>query len=418
MVSQRPLPSSGLQVGIVGGSISGCTAAIALMRAGCDVTVFERSSGALQGRDAGIGTPPPVIRALQERDFIDTGLPLLTVDQMTYRRRASPHDRIGQAAWRQHHELSFMHWGDLYRSLRHRVPDERYRSGTQVASLAEVDEEHIILQVTTGEELTFDLVLFADGYRSLGRQLLFPDLHLRYGGYVAWRGLVDEDVITTPAPLEGTGVRVGYDGGHGIFYFVPGLAGRTGRHQRLINWAVYVVVDEAELPAMLTDREGQFHDGSLPPGTMPVAREESLKQAFREHFPPYFSTILQGSEETFVQAIYDVAIPAYRAGRICLIGDAGALAPPHTGSGVFKAMQNAIDLADALDGSTSVEAALTDWNAAQTRTGNSMVVYGRQSESALVSAIPNWLEMDEAAMEAWWSSVIAQRQRAFEQLQG
>lgn len=50
----------GSRIGIVGGSISGCGAAIALGRLGCDVTVFERSSGALRNRGSGIAIPIPL----------------------------------------------------------------------------------------------------------------------------------------------------------------------------------------------------------------------------------------------------------------------------------------------------------------------------------------------------------------------
>ena len=38
----------GSRVGIIGGSIAGCATAIALARLGCDVQVFERSSGVLR----------------------------------------------------------------------------------------------------------------------------------------------------------------------------------------------------------------------------------------------------------------------------------------------------------------------------------------------------------------------------------
>jgi NADPH-dependent glutamate synthase beta subunit-like oxidoreductase len=49
-------PARRLRVGIVGGSIAGCAAAVALMRAGNSVTLFERSPDTLVGRGAGIGT--------------------------------------------------------------------------------------------------------------------------------------------------------------------------------------------------------------------------------------------------------------------------------------------------------------------------------------------------------------------------
>ena len=42
------------RVGIVGGSIGGCAAAVSLSRRGWDVELFERSEQELVGRGAGI----------------------------------------------------------------------------------------------------------------------------------------------------------------------------------------------------------------------------------------------------------------------------------------------------------------------------------------------------------------------------
>ena len=46
--------TQGLRVAIAGGAIAGCTVAVELGRLGCAVTVFERSSGRLEARGAGI----------------------------------------------------------------------------------------------------------------------------------------------------------------------------------------------------------------------------------------------------------------------------------------------------------------------------------------------------------------------------
>src|SRR5262245_62468142 len=73
-VQLRPGASLSLRVAIVGGSLAGCAAAIALRRAGCQVVVFERSTGALEDRGAGIGMPLALLRTLVERDFIDADM--------------------------------------------------------------------------------------------------------------------------------------------------------------------------------------------------------------------------------------------------------------------------------------------------------------------------------------------------------
>ena len=77
MARQQATPSgaaTGLRVAIVGGSIAGCAAAIALRSAGCEVTVYERSRGKLEDRGAGIGMPLALLHTLIERDFVDANM--------------------------------------------------------------------------------------------------------------------------------------------------------------------------------------------------------------------------------------------------------------------------------------------------------------------------------------------------------
>lgn len=91
--------ADGLKVGIVGGSIAGCAAAIALMRAGHRVTVFERSSETLVGRGAGIGTQLSVLRSLVERDMIDADMPHFHAEGFPHVGRTTADDRLGRTAW-------------------------------------------------------------------------------------------------------------------------------------------------------------------------------------------------------------------------------------------------------------------------------------------------------------------------------
>ncbi|MEW2455904.1 FAD-dependent oxidoreductase [Streptomyces albus] len=58
----------GSHVAVVGGSIAGCAAAVALARAGREVTVFERSRGGLRDRGAGITLPASLRDELLDAD--------------------------------------------------------------------------------------------------------------------------------------------------------------------------------------------------------------------------------------------------------------------------------------------------------------------------------------------------------------
>lgn len=55
------------------------------------------------------------------------------------------------------------------------------------------------------------------------------------------------------------------------------------------------------------------------------------------------------------------------------LGDAGAVAPPFTGSGVFKALMNATDLVTSLADGSTVDDALGRWSAEQTEKGLRLV---------------------------------------------
>jgi predicted NAD/FAD-binding protein len=88
-----------LGIGIIGGSISGCSAAIALSRAGHDVTVYDRSTGELTGRGAGIGTPLSVIESLIEKDFIDADMPYFNVLRILHIGRTKAEEPMGHTPW-------------------------------------------------------------------------------------------------------------------------------------------------------------------------------------------------------------------------------------------------------------------------------------------------------------------------------
>jgi 2-polyprenyl-6-methoxyphenol hydroxylase-like FAD-dependent oxidoreductase len=112
--------ASGLHVGIVGGSITGCATAIALVSAGHRVEVFERSRGHLRDHGAGIGTPPSVIAAFHARGMIDAAMPVLHAWRAAHVGRAGE-ARLGRAGWVAPLSIDLLTWGDLHRSLRERV---------------------------------------------------------------------------------------------------------------------------------------------------------------------------------------------------------------------------------------------------------------------------------------------------------
>jgi len=400
------MPARG-RIGIVGGSIGGCAAAVGLSRQGWDVEVFERSDKELVARGAGIGTFTPLLDALVERDLIDADLRRLSAGPIRWvgRDSRSPSGRLFGAD-----PLglpgSWLTWGDLYSQLRRRVPPGVYVGGAPVTGI-ELDARRPSLRLADGSRRQYDLVVCADGYRSLGRATLFPEAELRYRGYVLWRGLLPHHPDHDTAVLEESGVRCGYSGGHGVFYLVPSSRAELGAGARDINWALYLQVPDAELSATLTDRHGRTSNGSVAAGLLAPDREAAFKARADALLPKAFAQVVDASRNTFVQAIFTVTVPAYHRGRVCLIGDAGTLHPPFTGNGVLKAITNALELAHALRTDGDIDRSLAAWNDRQLQTVATFEPTAEVFERALIFDMPDLADLDQDAFAAWHSTVWA-----------
>ncbi len=211
-----------MRVGIIGGSVAGCATAALLHRAGHDVTVFERSESDLVSRGAGIGTPTAVWQDMMARGLIDGTLSACRADYMRYVTRGSGTGRqrwLGDAGGQG--SLMLLNWAHLYQCLRRGVPGDLYRSASTV-ELIEAGPDGTTLHLRPGSSVDFDLVVCADGYRSMGRRLIDPGATPCYRGMVSWRGLLRESDIGVDA-LDGCDLlRVGYLGGHGVLYYIPG----------------------------------------------------------------------------------------------------------------------------------------------------------------------------------------------------
>ena len=134
--------------------------------------------------------------------------------------------------------------------------------------------------------------------------------------------------------------------------------------------------------------------------------ELRLKRLMRDHLPGYYADIINDSVDTFAQPIYNVDMPAYYKDRMCLFGDAGSVAQPFTGSGVFKGVNNAIDLAAALEDHDTIETALSAWSQAQTATAKQLVILGEQMEQAWIWAAADFSQMDEETTADWWHAAV------------
>jgi 2-polyprenyl-6-methoxyphenol hydroxylase-like FAD-dependent oxidoreductase len=373
---------------VVGGSVAGLLAAGALRRAGWDVTVRERTEGALQERGAGVILPVGVHERLVDGGWIgdDTGaLPITRREWFT----AGGDGPRGRVCYEHPLHGRTNNWGVLWRSLVARLPGLDHRQGSPVARV--VPGGPPTVETADGTDRP-DLVVGADGYRSSVRDALAPGERPSYAGYVLWRGTYDAALAPAAAlDLLHRGVLATpvHPGGHAVVYLVPGHEPGTVR----MNWAVY---------GLLPDGIPLDDPDAVPFGALDETFGTELERVL-DRVPPLWAEVMRIAppDGRLVQPIYDHPPSAYAAPGVLLAGDAAAVARPHTGSGVAKAAADAFALAEALDTHDDLDDALTAYDAARRPAGTEMVETGRRLGRGMVEQLPDWASASPAAMNDW-----------------
>jgi hypothetical protein len=119
------------------------------------------------------------------------------------------------------------------------------------------------------------------------------------------------------------------DTGYCLLYLVPSRAEEVTVGKRQVNWVLYKNVADTALSGVLTDAHGVVHPTSLPPGVASAAQVAHIHHRARQQFPGYVADAVCATPSPFIQAVFDLSIPHYRRGRLCLIWDASTLCRPH-----------------------------------------------------------------------------------------
>ncbi|UKY53713.1 FAD-dependent monooxygenase [Streptomyces inhibens] len=404
------VPIAGADVAVVGGSIAGCATALAAHRAGAGrITVYERTTGHLADRGVGLAMHNARYAELAAAGYLDAAMPWvqLTTRRWYVRDGAAP---LGRQVGVQPFPFRSYCWGPLWRELHRRLPAGTvFRSGVSVRAVSDT-ANGATLHLDGGDNGAgsgagterFDLVIGADGYRSVVRDAAFPDVRPSYAGYLAWRGAVPAERLTeldlpglpTDPWAEEDCIYGVFDGGHVIIYRIP-----DGRGGHRANWVLYTAPPAGLDLALDTPT-------SLPPGTLTEALHTHLAHVTGELLAPYWGALLRLTppQEVFIQPMYDFTAPRYTAGRLLLAGDAATVARPHTGAGAVKALQDAAALEAALRAAPERPDALDAYGTERGVTGRTMVELGRRLGRSFVQETPDWRTLDQAGLDAAWAA--------------
>jgi 2-polyprenyl-6-methoxyphenol hydroxylase-like FAD-dependent oxidoreductase len=295
---------------IVGGGIAGLASALALTQCGWQVEVLERAPEFTEA-GAGLSLWPNALRAL---DALGVGKPIR--GRALLAGQAGIRDASGR--WlsrtdtdeleRRYGPIAMIHRADLLAVLRAAVPEAALRPGVTVTA---VRPDGAVAH--SGGASQADLVVGADGMRSLTRRSVWPDAPVpRYAGYTSWR------VVTGPVPVAetseswGRGERFGYarlpDGR--IYCYATANAPEGANDDGL---------------AGLVRRFGGWHDPI--PALLAAADPGAVLHHDLYELPP---------------------LTAYTCGRVVLAGDAAHAMTPNLGQGACQAIEDAVVLGDVL----------------------------------------------------------------------
>lgn len=334
---------------VVGAGIGGLATAAALVAQGWAVRVLERGPD-LRASGGGLGLTPNGMRALREIGVADA-----------VRARSVVQDeggvRVPGGRWVARHHLGFVErrYGEsiralprieLVRALAAVLPPGTVRFGVRVEPRSAGGREAAAVVRVDGEDRGADLLVGADGIRSVVRGLVHPGHPgVRDWGAVSWRAIVPaEGLAPVAAETWGAGLR---------FSILPLPDGQVHFSALARDRAAR----GADAPAALF---GRWHD------PIPQLLDRAAGGGYRDR-------------------IEELArpLPTFVRGRTVLVGDAAHPMTPNVGSANL-ALEDAVELAAALG-----PAAGADW----TRSAAGLADYDalRRPRTAAMSRTSRWM---------------------------
>lgn len=330
-----------MDVIIVGGGIGGLTAALCLAKAGIGVTVLEQSERITE-IGAGIQISPNgnrVLHGLGLREALDRAAfrPLMSERRDWRTGEVLAGAPLGDAVVQKHgFPYYHIHRADLIGVLAEAAAAHsgiRLETGVRVDA---VDQSNDRVEARLADETTrrADVLIGADGIRSVVREALFGSNSLDFTGNIAWRSLIPVERLpegmVRPASTAWWG-----PGRHFVHYYV-----RAGSHVNCVavvekeGWEVESWTERGDIAELRADFDGWHDDIQTLIGAM-------------------------DPDACFKWALFDrKPMQRWGKGGISLLGDACHATLPFMAQGAVMAIEDGAVLAGCLSTIDDVPAAL------------------------------------------------------------
>lgn len=319
-----------MRIAIIGAGIGGLTLALALRQRGLDATVYEQASQ-LTEIGAAVALSANATRELRRLGVLDAVMAASTEpSELIYRswrdgRRVAAHDVHAGLAYQSRFGAPYcgIHRADLQRALADAHGHHGLRLGRRLSAVAE-RPDGIALAFEDGATEMADLVVGADGVRSVVRGFVTDGAGMVYSGTSAFRGIVPASRLPSlPDPLA---IQFWMGPGAHLLHYAIGAAGQD------VNY--FAVVDG---PA------------AFAPGrsTMPIEPGAALAAFAGWH--PAVTEMIGATEHPLRWGLFTVPQPRrWHRGRAVLLGDSVHAMVPHHGQGANTTIEDAITLAELL----------------------------------------------------------------------
>lgn len=331
-----------LRIAIVGAGLGGLATALALQNFGYRPQVYERSpefaplgAGLTMCSNANrvlchLGLGPMLARdgVTQTQEYRDarSGAVLRTFDrQNDLKKYGAPYYKV--------------HRGDLQMEMARLVMEHDPGAISMGSDLRGIEQrgDEVTLRFANGRQATADLVVGADGIRSVVRERLFDDSAPEFTGYVAWRALV---------PTEGLSQD----------FLISAVTAGT---ERMINR--YLVRAGKLINVVCFSRRSGWRNADW-------STKSDLQEVFDE-FGDFDENTMETLRLIDPDGVYKWALHTRRplsswvSGRVALLGDAVHPMLPFMGQGAAMAIEDGMVLARCLHAHPRLPEALATYQA-------------------------------------------------------
>ncbi len=324
-----------LNVAVIGAGYAGAAAGKALSLLGCNVAIYEQARQ-IREVGAGIGLRPSTMDRFRQWGILDA-ITKVSSPSDYFKALTATGDPIMQEPWPEIDTYGItthlIHRGDFIDALLGVLPSDMVRLG-HTAETVDDSGDHAVVTFTNGSQISADLVIGADGIKSVVREQLFSDTQPVFAGERAYRTVIavdDAHGMVTDDDFRmfiGRGTKV---------YMLP------LRHRDQVSFDITALSPDDTWAPTVTREEILATVTGFDERIVEIARHLDV-------------------DHLNVRAAYDIdPIDRWHSDHVVLVGDAAHAMLHHQGQGANSAIMDVGALADALGEADSVKDALVHY---------------------------------------------------------